>query len=409
MYIQRTIENKIKGVLNRKEIIAVVGARQVGKTTTIHHILDSLLNKKINKLSFDDITTKSLFEEDIESFIELHVKNYDILFIDEIQYVKESGKILKFIYDTQKIKIIVSGSSATELSIQSIKHLVGRVFIFTLYPFSFEEYLRAEKPDLLDVYMLGNYKQTITKELNKHKQSFILYGGYPAVVLEKDTRIKEEILRNIYNTHLLREIRDLLHLAENDKLVKLLKILVLQTGNIINYTDLSQETGFSQPTLKKYLTILEQTFICQRVKPFFTNKKKELVKNPKIYFIDFGFRNACLNNFSTQRTDVGMVQEQFVFTEFLKKDMQLKFWQTKSKAEVDFIIEKNNKQYPLEIKTMLTKAKTTRSFMNFLQEYKPEKSFILSDELETIITKQKQQIRFKPVVKINKLIEELNA
>lgn len=406
MYIKRILETQIEKVLGRPEIIAVVGARQVGKTTMINQFLGGLKNKKINSLNFDDLFIKNLFETDINSFIELYVKNYDILFIDEIQYVKDSGKILKYIYDTQKIKLIISGSSATELSLQSIKYLVGRVFVFTLFPFNFEEYLTSTRPDLVKLYRKGDYKLEIIQQLNKEKDLFLLYGGYPALVTEKDNFLKEAIIKNIYNTYLLREIKELLHLSENNKLIKLLKILAIQTGNIINYTDLSQETGFSQLTLKKYLDVLEQTFIIKLVSPFFTNKKKELVKNPKVYFIDSGFRNICLNNFSSVRVDVGILQEQFAISELIKKDLNPKFWNTKAKAEVDIIIESKNKLIPIEIKTSLSKPKTTRSFMNFLNEYDSLNPLILSNELEDSILKEKYKILFLPLVKFNIFIEQ---
>lgn len=405
MYINRHVEKEIIPLLKRKEIIAVVGARQVGKTTTLNKILDNIKNKKINRISFDNITDKTIFEKDTDSFIDIHIKGYDILFIDEIQYVKESGKILKYIYDKENIKIIITGSSATELSIQSSKFLVGRVFVLTLFPFNFEEFLEANNKKIINTYKKGIFKETITQELNKEKEKFLMYGGYPAVVTEKDKKIKERILQNIYNTYLLKEIKELLHLAENDKLIKLLNILAIQTGNIINYTDLAQETSFSIPTLKKYLTILEQTFIIKLIKPFFTNKKKELVKNPKVYFVDNGFRNVCLNNFNQKI--MGSEQEQFAITELIKNNFLPKFWNTKAKAEVDIIIEKNNEPTPIEVKTTLIQEKTTRSFMNFLEEYKPKKAFIISNNFEKEIIKQNHKITFLPIVKIKKIIEEL--
>lgn len=404
MYIQRHIEKDIEESLQRKEIIAIVGARQVGKTTTIKQLLSKQKNKKINQLNFDNVTAKTMFTEDIESFIDIHIKNYDIVFIDEIQYVKESGKILKYIYDNHNVKLIISGSSATELSIQSIKYLVGRIFVFTLYPFNFEEYVQAKKPELIETYKKGTYKETITKQFNKLKEEFFTYGGYPACCTETKNSLKQRIVENIYNTYLFKEIKELLHLAENNKLVTLLQILALQTGKKINYTDLAQETEFSIPTLKKYLNILEKTYIIKLIKPFYTNKKKEIIKNPKIYFIDNGFRNACLNNFSKERVDIGEVQEQHVVTELIKKEITPKFWNTKAKAEVDIIIEKNNKPIPIEIKTTLKTPKTTRSFMNFIEEYKPEKAIILSNELETTIKKQEHNIKFLPIVKLNIII-----
>src|SRR3989344_5245172 len=146
MYINRFSEKEIMQYLNKKEIIAIVGPRQSGKTTLLKHIFVNL-NKAIF-LDFEDRETLELFDEDIKSFIELYVKPYDYLFIDEFQYAKEGGKNLKYIYDNYATKIIITGSSASSLSIHGLKYLVGRVFVFNLNPFSFGEYINYKEPIL---------------------------------------------------------------------------------------------------------------------------------------------------------------------------------------------------------------------------------------------------------------------
>jgi len=120
MYYKRNLEEKIKKYLSVKETIAIVGVRQCGKTTLMKKIAQDISGKKkVNFISFDDISILQLFEEDIDSFIQIHVKSFDFLFIDEIQYAAESGKKLKYIYDHHYIKMLISGSSAAEISIQS--------------------------------------------------------------------------------------------------------------------------------------------------------------------------------------------------------------------------------------------------------------------------------------------------
>lgn len=377
-YINRDLEKTIKKYLSSKEIIAVVGPRQCGKTTLLQYITKDL--KKINSISFDDSKTLRLFEEDIDSFIEKHVKNYNYLFIDEVQYSKDSGKKLKFIHDSTKIKILISGSSAPDLSIQNLKYLVGRIFIFHLYPFSFSEFLKAKSPALENIYKKANYKTEIQKQLNKLLIEYITYGGYPRVVLSKTQEEKKLTLDNIYNTFLLKEIKEILQLSENDKLISLMKALSLQIGNLINYEELSNVTGFSFAQLKKYLKILEETYICQRLSPFFTNKRTELIKIPKIYFIDLGLRNTCINNFNTERTDKGAMLENFIFSELIKKEKQIKFWRSKGGAEVDFILED---KIPIEVKTKSTKN-IPKSLHSFIEKYKPKKGFILTlDQTKT--------------------------
>ena len=397
-YIKRDIEEEISKYIKTKEIIAVVGTRQCGKTTLINNILNNL-KKRISRVSFDNVKYLRLFEDDLDSFIDLYVKDYDIIFIDEVHYSKDSGKKLKYIYDNFDIKIFISGSSAAEISIHSLKYLVGRIFTFVLHPFSFREFLRAKDEKLLRLHLSGEYKKEILSRLNKHLKEFILYGGFPRVVLAKNADEKRTVIENIFSTYLLKEIKEILDLSEDYKLIKLIKALSLQIGNIINYNELSNITGFSYTDLKKYLNILEKTYICGQIKPFYTNKRTELVKSPKIYFYDLGFRNVCINNFSSERSDIGSMYENLIFSELVKCSIFPRYWHTKSKAEVNFIVEKENKLIPIEIKSTLDKAKITKSFYSFLEKYKSKKGYTLSLDFEGKVKKNQQTIIFLPLVK----------
>ena len=127
-----------------------MGERQCGKTTLMKHILLGLKNAKF--ITFEDREILEFFYKDLKSFIELYVKNNKYLFIDEFQYAKQGGKQLKYIYDNFDVKIIISGSSSSDLSIHSIKYLVGRIFVFTLYPFSFGEFLSYKDGKLYYLY-----------------------------------------------------------------------------------------------------------------------------------------------------------------------------------------------------------------------------------------------------------------
>lgn len=402
VYIERDLEKEILEYLKSKEIIAVVGARQVGKTTLIDNILKKLeKQKRVNRVSFDNQKTLQLFEEDIDSFVELHVKKFDILFIDEVHYSKDSGKKLKYIYDNFNIKIFITGSSAVELSIQSLKYLVGRIFSFILYPFSFKEFLSAKNSKLIVLYESGQYKETILKELNKYLKEFILYGGYPKVVLTENKEEKKKVLESMFNTYLLKEIKEILDLSEDYHLINLLKALSLQTGNIISYNELSKLTGYHYYDLKKYLNILEKTYVCSLIKPFFTNKRVELVKNPKVYFFDTGFRNVCIDNFSEERSDMGNLYENFIFSELIKKNNKVKFWNTKSNAEVDFVIEKQGKIIPIEIKAKINETKITKSFDSFIKKYEPNKGYFLSLDFEGKKLINKCNISFLPLLKFS--------
>jgi len=393
-YVERELEKKIEKYLSRKEILAVLGARQCGKTTMINAILEKQegQGKKINKISFENQIVLNLFETDLENFIEKHIKGFDILFIDEVQYSKKSGKNLKYIYDSFDIKIILTGSSAIDISLNSIKYLVGRIFLFYLYPFSFSEFLKAKDEKIFNIYSKGKYGTEILNELNKYLDEFIVFGGYPEVVLAKDKEDKRKILQDIFSALLLREVKDLAGLSENQKLVSFFKSLSLQTGNLVDYTELSKITGLDINQIKKIFKVLEESFICKRLAPFSRNKRTELYKNPKIYFLDNGLRNASLDSFSF--VDFGQLYENFIFSELVKKDKKIFFWRTKSKAEVDFVLEENLDLSPIEIKSKLVDTSLTRSYSSFLEKYSPKEGFFLSRDFRGKRVESKTEIIF---------------
>ena len=244
----------------------------------------------------------------------------------------------------------------------------------------FEKYLKFKDEKLAKLFLDKAISSEIIKKINKHYFEFSRFGGYPRVVLSKTIEEKKEILKNIYNTYLLREIKEILQLADSSKLITLMKALALHSGNRLNYEEVSSSVGISRKELLKYLMILKQTFILFEVKAFFTNKKKELIKASEYFFLDNGFRNLVLNNFQEldSRIDKGLINECFVASELIKKDLEIKFWRTKAKAEVDFILEKEGEIIPIEVKSKLLSDKISRSFRNFLEMYAPKRGFILN-------------------------------
>jgi len=405
MYVRRFLESSIKKYLKDKEIIAIVGARQCGKTTLMQEIFKGLENAEF--ISFEDRDTLALFSKDVKSFIEKYVKGIKYLFIDEFQYAEQGGKNLKYIYDNYNTKIIISGSSVAELTVQSIKYLIGRIFVLTLYPFSFEEFLKFKDEKLYNIFKKSHFSEQIVEMINKYYYEYVIYGGYPRVVIEKDYEKKKQILKNIYNIYLLREIKEILQIAEDQKINQIIKALALQLGSLVNFTEVSNLTGVEFHKLKDYIEILQKTFIGFEAKPFFKNKRKEIAKAPKFYFLDNGLRNVAVNDFReiNQRTDQGGLNENFVASEIIKKGVEIRYWRTKAKAEVDFIIEKPNEIVPIEIKSNIKEPKITRSFRNFIEEYNPEQGFLFSFRLNKKKTIKKTNVYFRPIAAVSKVLE----
>jgi len=389
-YVKRSLEKEIQKYINSPEILAIVGPRQAGKTTLLYKIHTELKNS--NFISFEDREKLNLFEEDEKEFAEIHLKDHNYLLIDEFQYAEEGGKKLKYLYDTYPDKkILITGSSTANMTVKGLKHLTGRVLRFKLHPFSFKEFLRYKNKKLHNLYTKKGKQikkwikkgkkpevsKTILTKLERLRKEYIIYGGYPRVALSDSKEKKKKILDNIVDTYLIKEIKDVLGISEDKEIEKLMKILALQMGDKTNYNTVREKTGLHHTKLKKRLNILEHTFILKQVNPFYTNKQKEIVKSPKIYFYDNGFRNSLLNSFQKPelRDDHGKLNENFLFTQAKR---ELKYWRTKSKAEVDFIIEKNTSNpIPLEVKTT---PNITKSFRSFQEKYQPEKAFIMNEK-----------------------------
>ena len=185
--------------------------------------------------------------------------------------------------------------------------------------------------------------------------------------------------------------------------MRLLKALSLETGNMMVLDTLSQASGFNYQQLKTYLGVLEKTFVCRTVQPFHTNKSTELAKTPKIFFFDTGFRNIAADSFEIS----GAMYENLVFSEMFKQNLEVKYWRTKAKAEVDFII---NDKIPVEVKAKIVKDNVPRSFLSFIERYEPEKGYVLSSEFEGIKNVKNTKVHFLPFVKfLNKVCDSLSS
>ena len=300
-YIHRELETNIEKYLPLPEILAIVGPRRSGKTTFLNHLTESLTD--CVSVSFENQVILDLFDLEIETFATRYLLPTKYLIIDEFQHAKKGGKNLKYLYDTYPgKKIIISGSSSPDLTIKALRFLTGRCLVFTLLPFNFSEFISSQLP------------KPTEKELKNYFREYVTFGGYPEVVLQKDLEIKKTLLQNIYSLFFSREVKDLTSLSDDYKLKNLLKALSLSAGNLIEYRELSQISGFDYLTLKKYLIFLDKTFITFLLFPYFKNRRTELVKNPKNYFYDLGLRNSLIDNFLPfdSRPDKGILVENFI-------------------------------------------------------------------------------------------------
>ncbi|MFH0796289.1 MAG: AAA family ATPase [Candidatus Omnitrophota bacterium] len=431
MIIERDLLQRIQPFLKRDEFISIIGPRQSGKTTFLQLLKEYLTrevkagSESIQEVTFEDRKLFVEFETDpvrfIRSFFPRNTSQELYLMIDEFQYAEDGGQKLKLIYDTIKgIKIIITGSSSLDIKAKVGKFMVGRMLNFYLYPFNFREYLKVHDQRLERVYTENNGKvveyllkgrqfkiksgrDLLSAEFISHYERFSIWGGYPAVVLTKGEAERKKVLTDIYNNYILKDIKTLLELATEKNLFLLSQYLATQTGNIVVYQNLSQATGLNYRNLKKHLNILEETFICREVKPFFKNRQKELSKNPKIYFLDMGFRNNLMENMNSleKRSDAGAIVENTCFirlNEPYEGINKINFWRTKTGAEVDFILHSEGNVVPVEIKySPFTGEKLSKSFVSFIDSFKPAYGLILTKDFWGEVRRDKTKILFVPV------------
>ena len=359
-YVEREIKEKFEKLIDVYGAIALVGARQSGKTTFLKR---QMRGYNASYILFDDPDAKDLFESDIKKFEIQYIEGHDITILDEIQYCKDAGSKLKYLVDNGR-KLWITSSSEILLSKEILSYLVGRVSILRLYPFSLREFLSAK-----------NIKVVTETTLKRAIWEHAIYGGYPKVVLEEDIEVKRILLRDLYETMLLKDVARNFSISDISTLERLSKYLSLSISEILSYERLSTSLDISFKTIKRYLDAMEKSYLIKRVQPFYTNKKKELTKQPKIFFVDTGLRNAVANRYEFD----GKLFENYVFTELLKLNLEPKYWRTKAKAEVDFVVEINGEILPIEVKLRYD-GRIEKSLRSFISTYEPENAIIVNYE-----------------------------
>ncbi len=380
-YKERNLEKKIDRLWGEKEMLVIKGPRQAGKTTLLRHLQEKYGG---TYYTLEDEEVLRSFNSNPELLVDSQVK-----FIDEVQLSPFAGRRLKFLYDKfeGEVKFVVSGSGAFDLKREVGASLVGRAFFLSLLPLSFEEFVKWKSP--LSWRILAENKKRLFdfiqgkgeiepmggwEALRELALQYMVWGGYPAVVLTKDREMKKERLKNIVELTVERDLVRLFSFQDIGRMKKVVKTLSSRIGRLLKMSDL--EVDFK--TAEKYIGVLEYSQIISLLEPFHRNERTALRKARKVYFCDLGFRNALLNNFSDieTRENAGFLIENFVFRQ-LCYDFPLKYWRTTNKTEVDFVIEE-----PLvAIEVKFGKAKALRGIKSFMDKY-GAKGIVMCEEFK---------------------------
>lgn len=368
MLVNRILKDKILEKWNSGKVLVLIGPRQVGKTTLLIELCEAEGNYLF--VNGDDPEDRLLFENAGESKLRNLIGKSTTIFIDEAQRIASIGLTIKIIHDQIKhVRVVVSGSSALEISNEINEPLTGRKWEYNLFPFSWNE-LKAH------FGFMQNQKQI---------SAYLIYGTYPEVILNSTDA--ENILKQISGSYLYKDLLQFQGIRKPEVLDKLLLALALQLSSEVNYNELSRTVGVDRATVEQYIGLLEKAYVVFRVAPLSRNVRNEINTSRKIYFYDNGIRNAIIGNFQTLdfRQDVGALWENFVISERMKTlyyqqwHGRTYFWRTYQQQEIDWIEDVDGSFSAFEFKWNIKKRRY-KFPKTFTENYNVAQTMVVSPE-----------------------------
>ena len=354
-YYPRKLETEVEKWIQKGKSVVLTGPRQAGKTTLLKHLAEK---HGWPYYTLDDVEILETLRN-VKEFARIYGDN--VIVIDEGQYDRDIGRKVKYLHDVEGIRVVVSGSGSFDVKVPVTGELVGRAAKLELLPLSFDEFLSwRASANVQEVYLecreaayrilsgeddeppVANVPalETLWKE-------YIVFGGYPEVVLEEGARAKEETIRQIISAYIDRDILGLLGVREHEKFRKTVEYLARIVGTPLKISSLAQSAGASYQTVRGYISLLTSTYVLFPVPPF-PSSPSTLRKAAKYYFYDVGVRNEVVGDFRPfdLRQDQGALMENFVARHLKQEFGRVYHYRTKAGREVDFVVGK----VPVEVK-----------------------------------------------------------
>jgi predicted AAA+ superfamily ATPase len=361
--ITRKIESVILESLVPGKVVILLGARRTGKTVLLKKIV-SMISEPSIFFNGEDFEVQRLLENRSVANYEKILGTTKLLVIDEAQKVPEIGKILKLMIDSiPGLRIIVTGSSAFDLTGKLGEPLTGRNRTFRLFPLSEQE--------LDPLYGITEKRAALEERL--------VFGSYPEVISIHNRETKVKYLKELVNDYLVRDLLSFEGVKNAGVINNLLRLVAFQAGSEVSMSELSSNLGIARNTVEKYLDLLSKVYVIFKVEGFSRNLRKEITKNSKWYFYDNGIRNTLVANLNPLglRNDTGSLWENFIISERIKFQEYQNvlsnnfFWRTYDKQEIDWIEERGGNLFAYEFKFNKEKAKFPIAF----SEAYPESEF----------------------------------
>ena len=374
MYISRTIEKKVNELTKEFKVLVVTGARQVGKSTMLKHC-----DPKRTYVSLGRPNIREFANSEPELFLQRYKAP---VIIDEIQYAPILLDYIKEIVDNSKERgqYWLTGSQPFHLMKNVSETLAGRAAIINMLGLSINEKQNAtDIPIVFDDDYLNKKRQNSKKISLQKVFEFIQKGSYPELYAGHISNL--DVYYNSYlQTYIERDIRALTTIENENSFIKFMRIVAARTGQVVKYNQLALEAGISQPTAKKWMSLLITSGIVYLLEPFYENLTKRLTKMPKLYFYDTGLCAFLCGWSSPKVLEQGAMNgaffENMVVTEILKnylnngKKPSFFFYRDTEQKEIDLIIEQNQQLFPVEIKLTASPNKSMVKNFSILPEDK---------------------------------------
>lgn len=366
MYITRHMEKPVMELNEQYPVLLLTGPRQVGKTTMLEHLIE-VEGKGRKKVSLDDLTLRELAKTDPKMFFQLYQPP---LLIDEVQYAPELFPYIKIMVDErhQPGDFWLTGSQLFKMMKGVQESLAGRVALLNLSPLSQSEIMKRppEPPFSLELPLLSE-RQNGRQMLNTPEVfQRIHQGGMPALVT--GTYSNASIFYSSYiDTYMERDVRRLSNDIDSLKFLRFLRSVAARTSQQVNYKGIADDAEIDQTTAKNWLHVLEALGIIFLLEPYSNNVLKRTVSTPKLYFYDSGI--VCyLTRWSSPETAMegamsGALLENYTVAEIIKtyqnagQEPFLYYYRDKDAREIDLILERDGKLFPIEIKKMASPPK----------------------------------------------------
>lgn len=373
--IQREMYNNLKRHIEDKEEVTILyGARQVGKSTLTLSCLENIINAESTIFYFnldDDLDDFINEPKEFIRYIKANRKGEEkvYIFIDEAQRLESIGLFVKYIYDQKlNFKFMLTGSASLDIQSKVKEALTGRKKEFYLSALTLREKLTYNGIGIDKIEGFFPQLEDLLKE-------YMLYGGYPQVEILNYKDDKEDKLKEISSTYLLKDLTRLFKIENKRNVILIGKFLAENIGNIVSIDGICKYTGISRYDVEKIVNALEQTYTITLLYPFYRDKSKELVHAPKVYFNDNGIRNALLSKLDEGSLiiDKGQLFENTIFNQLKSKYEEINYWKTQNQTEVDFVVSKRYMEIlALETKYFYKKDSIPKSLGSFLNQYKDD-------------------------------------